>query len=307
MEYDHEWFLRRIQERRPDDYKEFDFLEPYKRSTVRIKAIHIPCGKLVNILPNSFISRKSGCTDCNKSKLTLNQTKTQEEFESELPKGMKALSKYKGAYSKVKVFCTICGETYEATARELTNRECTRCTGRYKRTLADVKKEIREATNGEHIVVSKVYRGTHKNISIRHAVCGEVYEITRSNFRRGQRCHHCNSSRGELLVAEYLDNVGVEYERQKKYEDLKRVNLLSYDFYLPKYNTLIEYQGEQHYKPVEHFGGIKQYELQKEIDDIKRKYAIEKGIRLIEIPYTIANSSDVKKFLNKSLSLAITR
>jgi hypothetical protein len=28
------------------------------------------------------------------------------------------------------------------------------------------------------------------------------------------------------------------------------------DIYFPKYNIAIEYNGEQHYIPIEHFGGI---------------------------------------------------
>ena len=27
------------------------------------------------------------------------------------------------------------------------------------------------------------------------------------------------------------------------------------DFYLPKYNLFIEYNGKQHYEPIEYFGG----------------------------------------------------
>ena len=34
------------------------------------------------------------------------------------------------------------------------------------------------------------------------------------------------------------------------------------DFYLPDYNIFIEYNGEQHYVPIEHFGGELQFSEQ---------------------------------------------
>ena len=38
------------------------------------------------------------------------------------------------------------------------------------------------------------------------------------------------------------------------------------DLYIPKYNILIEYNGEQHYRPIDYFGGEKQFEIQQEHD-----------------------------------------
>ena len=84
---------------------------------------------------------------------------------------------------------------------------------------------------------------------------------------------------------------------------------MSYDFYLPEYNLLIEYQGQQHYEPVEHFGGEEKFRIQQERDKKKRKMAQEKNIELLEISYldydkiqnilegstTIPNGSRVKR------------
>ena len=50
------------------------------------------------------------------------------------------------------------------------------------------------------------------------------------------------------------------------FNDCKRKNKLRFDFYLPKYNVLIEYDGMQHFKPIIFFGGIKKFNVNKEID-----------------------------------------
>jgi len=65
---------------------------------------------------------------------------------------------------------------------------------------------------------------------------------------------------------------------------------LPFDFYLPKYNTCIEYDGEQHFQPVQ-FGGIslKEAELnlknKKHNDNIKEKFCKMKNIHLLRIKY----------------------
>ena len=60
---------------------------------------------------------------------------------------------------------------------------------------------------------------------------------------------------------------------------------LRFDFYLPKYNICIEYNGVQHYKKVEIFGGDKAFEEQKKRDKLKREYCKKNNIKLIEIAY----------------------
>ena len=48
---------------------------------------------------------------------------------------------------------------------------------------------------------------------------------------------------------------------------------------------LIECQGEQHYKPVDEFGGRNQFESQIKNDELKREYAQKHHIELVEISY----------------------
>ena len=55
----------------------------------------------------------------------------------------------------------------------------------------------------------------------------------------------------------------IEYKRHKKFDWLGLQHL---DFYLPKYNIAIECQGEQHYKPIDYFGGNDGFISQKERD-----------------------------------------
>ena len=58
---------------------------------------------------------------------------------------------------------------------------------------------------------------------------------------------------------------------------------LELDCYNQKMNLAFEYQGLQHYEPIEFFGGQKVYEKTRERDKIKKEICQREGVRLIEI------------------------
>jgi Zn finger protein HypA/HybF involved in hydrogenase expression len=119
------------------------------------------------------------------------------------------------------------------------------------------------------------------------------------------KCPYCNTSRLEIKIGNVLQNMGIEYETQKKFDDLLGINggKLSYDFYIPSLNVAIEGNGSQHYKPSETFGGEKQFEKQLEHDKRKREYALLHGFKLIEIPYY--EFRFIENILAKELNLEV--
>ncbi len=59
----------------------------------------------------------------------------------------------------------------------------------------------------------------------------------------------------------------------------------SYDIYLPKYKIAIEYQGKQHFEPVEYFGGEDSFKNQQQRDKRKLELSKENDITLIYVNY----------------------
>ena len=102
-------------------------------------------------------------------------------------------------------------------------------------------------------------------------------------------CESNKKSIGERLVKSFLDEFNIKYTREKKFETCKSIKELPFDFYLPNYKICIEYDGELHYKSVEHMGGDKQLTRQKKHDRIKDKWCLENNIKLIRISYKKKN------------------
>lgn len=95
---------------------------------------------------------------------------------------------------------------------------------------------------------------------------------------------------GETIVSDLLTQNGISFQREKSFEGLTGSNngLLRFDFAVynfdGKLDYLIEIQGDQHYKPIDFYGGEKAFLRQQAHDKLKQKYCIEHNIPLLQIP-----------------------
>lgn len=124
-----------------------------------------------------------------------------------------------------------------------------------------------------------------------------IFEQTPDNHLQGKGCPKCNSSRGELLIENFLKSHNIDFIPQKRFDLCKNKFLLSFDFYLPNFNICIEFDGKQHFMPIKRYGGEQYFIRLQRNDSIKDKYCEDKGISLIRIPYT--KIKDIEKILGE--------
>ena len=145
----------------------------------------------------------------------------------------------------------------------------------------------------------------HKNnlITIK-CKCGTVYKTKFYYIQQGmatscKKCIKRKNSKMENFVSNYLKELCVDFEPQKQFDDCKDKRFLPFDFYLSKYNCCIECQGEQHYKPIDYFGGLENFIYVVNHDIIKRDYCLKNNIKLIKICYLdFDDKGDNKKIIN---------
>lgn len=100
----------------------------------------------------------------------------------------------------------------------------------------------------------------------------------------GKKC-----SKGEYLIYTYLEKNKIKFEKEKTFSTCKspKNNLLRFDFYIPEFNLLIEYQGQHHYFPVNKSIRAKRVNKSTVLhDEIKVNFAKRNNIHLLKIPYT---------------------
>ena len=124
--------------------------------------------------------------------------------------------------------------------------------------------------------------------------CGSEPFDVRLEHLKGQNrngktysCGCLSESGGELKIRQLLEQYNVDFQKQYriKYNDATMI----FDFVIFKNNEIIaaiEYNGEQHYRPVDFFGGEEAFIKQQERDNRKTEYCNTHGINLIWIPYT---------------------
>lgn len=231
--------------------------------------------------PNNILNGR-GCPRCSKK-----ERKTHADYVEELTKinpYVEIVEKYINARTPILHRCKIDGyEWFAAPTSVLSGHGCSVCAGNKKYIHEEYIKKISK-TNPNIEVVEEYIDG---NTPILHKckIDGCEWKARPSAILYGNGCPRCNASKGEKTIANWLDDNGILYSSQKMFEDCKNVHSLPFDFYLSEYNICIEYQGRQHYEPIEYFGGKKTFENQVLRDDIKREFCRKNNIPLFEIPY----------------------
>ena len=138
--------------------------------------------------------------------------------------------------------------------------------------------------------------------------CGNAHicSVTDLTTKHTMSCGCMCKSKGELYIEEILQELNIDYERQKRFKDCKNKKLLPFDFYIIKHNICIEYDGEQHYKPIDFWGGEARF-LERQLNDkIKNDYCSKNNITLIQIPYTKAKQEIFEIIYNLMSPATIT-
>ena len=136
-----------------------------------------------------------------------------------------------------------------------------------------------------YTLISTEYKGIYETIEV---MCdeGHLYETTFNNYKNyGFRCPICKSSIGERRIQKYLVENNINYIHQKRFKDCKDIYSLPFDFYLPQYNLIIEYDGRQHFMIVDKFGGEEDFIKRIIHDAIKNQYCEDNNINILRIPY----------------------
>ena len=145
-----------------------------------------------------------------------------------------------------------------------------------------------EKIHGDKYNYNKVdYVGNKKKVCVVCNKCGQEFWQRPNDLLNGHGCPKCSASKGEEKISKFLKEKNIKFIYNKACLDF--LGKLKPDFYLPDYNLVIEYDGEQHFKPIEIFGGVERFEKTQELDALKTQLCEEHNIKLIRISYTQFN------------------
>jgi very-short-patch-repair endonuclease len=213
-----------------------------------------------------------------------------------------SLVEYKHCKSKVKIIYNKTGEIFEQTPHLHLYRAPENIRLSVRKTTEQFIKESNLVHDFKFNYDKTNYVKNQIKVIITCPIHGDFNQNPLSHIQ-GNGCPHCNESKGEKKITKYLDINQISYYRQHKFQDCKNIFQLPFDFYLPKYRVAIEFDGKQHFEPIEHFGGLESYERLKTNDKIKNDYCEDNFIDLIRIRYDQIDR--IYDILNESLRMKI--
>lgn len=250
------------------------------------------------VTPNNILKGRS-CPKCSN-----HIKRTQEDYIKEVSlvnPNIEVLGEYINNITPILHKCIVHNVEWETTPINILNGHgCRKCGNEMLANARskDLKQYIKDVNSvNSDIIVIGDYINAHTPIRHKCLIDGCEWDAKPNNILSGKGCPVCNESLGERKVRQWLDKYHFVYEPQKSFDDCRNINTLPFDFYLPDCNTVIEYQGEQHYRPIDYFGGQENFENQILRDNIKREYCKNNDIKLLEIPYYKNIEEELNNFL----------
>lgn len=199
---------------------------------------------------------------------------------------------WKNNYTKMRYRCgnAGCSNTWESTYYNIKKHKCSVCAGVKRKTNKEYNKELLEVYEGT-VIAQGDYVNSATPIPHKCTTCNRKWTASPHYVLRvSQGCPNCKSllteSKGEKIIRRWLDHKNLVYEREKTFSWLinpKTNGRLRLDFYIPALNVAIEYDGEQHRRAVDIYGGEEGLRELQCRDSAKDKVLEEKGIKLIRI------------------------
>lgn len=258
---------------------------------VRFKCLKENCGHIWITVPSSILSKhKSGCPLCaNNIKLS------NVSFDNKLiGRNIRRLDTYRGARVSIrfKCLCKDCNYIWKTTPTHIISKRkqgCPKCYGNVKlnNTIVDNK------LIGKSIKRIGKYINVMSKIKFKCLNCKNTWKAMPDKIINGNRgCPNCKIGRSEKNVKRLI-KAHIKCKNFKQHKLIKFKNKIYYpDFYFEKDEKLfiVEYNGEQHYKPV-CFGGMSKLKARQKFkrqiirDKQVKNYCLLNNINFIEIPY----------------------
>jgi very-short-patch-repair endonuclease len=273
-------------------------LVEYKNNSTKIKII-CPEHGVFECKPIHHING-TGCSMCSGYFKLNNETFIEKVKKIHGDKYDYSMIDYKNNKTKIKIICPEHG-IFEQTPNAHNKQGCKKC----------AIKENSKLLSGANSFIGKakkIHGDTYDYSLVEYVnalsevkiVCKKhgVFKQKPNKHLSGKNgCPICKSSKGELEIKNWLEKNNICYKQQYRFPNCRNIRPLPFDFYLPNLNICVEYDGRQHFKAYDVFGGEKGYSDLIRNDNIKKIFCEKNNITLLKIKYNENIFECLKKFI----------
>jgi hypothetical protein len=290
-----------------------DYIVGIDKISLNKKCVCLICNHGVNgdwqpSLNNLF--RKFGCPSC-----ADNLPRTNEIVDCELldeDRTIKRIGNYINALTPIDWECLVCACIWLAAPDSVLNKkktDCPDCTGRTPKTKQEIVKNLysKDIELLEDYIVGIDSMQSKKTYICK--ICNRIWNTTiTSIINNNTGCPDCKLYKNQRIAVNIFKSFDQTF--QSEYS-LSKINILSkslrFDIYSSKYRIAIEYDGEQHFRPVK-FGSMAIEQAKKKFitlqnsDQYKNNFCKENNIKLIRIDGRKYKDQKLVNYINKVIN-----
>ena len=205
---------------------------------------------------------------------------------------------YKGRNKKVTLFCKECNQYVDVIFSSLLKGSgcpiCARKRQRKKLIMSNeefIRRSKKLFGNNTYNYDLCNYDGYYSKVMLKCNIHNRVFEQTAGSHLSGCcGCPSCINHLTENKIDHLLKLYNIKFDRETTFPWLIYKSYMRLDFYLSEYNIAIEYQGEQHFYPI-NFNGVSEdvmlndFEESQKRDILKKQLCKDHGIEICYISY----------------------
>lgn len=263
----------------------------YKNKHTKVIVGCMKCNSDFEIIPHQLSVLRSrniiGCPSCNCKERGLIRSLSKNEITNRIQDKWRVIdwNNYTNVNAKIVVKCNSCEKETSARINNLIkSMGCKACYNKRRGNTLRFSREtmiqkFNQFWNNAYDYSKVEYINMTTNVTVTCKEHGD-FEIIPHAHERGQGCPKCIPT-SEKRLLELLKPHFPDIVYQYKMDQCKRINYLPFDFYIPSYNTIIELDGDQHFKCVKIWKSDAERQLERDI--YKMKMAEKQGIRVIRV------------------------
>lgn len=275
-------------------------LVEYKNCYTKIKIV---CQKhgIFEQSPDAHIY-ENGCSKCSGFHIHNEESFINKAIETHGNKYDYSLVVYENNKIKIKIICPIHGIFEQRAGAHIASKHahgCPKCDNSKKLTIEEFINKAIKIHGNKYDYSNVEYISARNYVTIICPNHGKFQQLAKVHINNHGGCPTCNESKGEKFIKEFFIKNNISFIPQYKFENCRHKYQLSFDFFIPDYNTCIEYDGPQHFYAIDYFGGDNTFINIQLRDKIKNDYCQKNNINMKRIKYNSNVDKELRLFFKK--------
>jgi len=220
-----------------------------------------------------------------------------------------SLVDYRNITTKIQIICNVHGSFFQLPSNHLNGSSCPDCSSKKKHTTKSFIEKSKKIHGSRYDYSLVDYKNKQTKVKIICNIHGIFEQTPNNHFNSIIGCEKCKLDSTQSKSVSDIENIlifnRIKFIKEYRFENCRNTYSLPFDFFIEELNLCIEYDGIQHFKPVEHWGGEEGYNKTHINDKIKNEYCADNHINLLRISYNEEHKMVLKEYFKSKFNIIL--